>query len=204
MSIYDMFLFHGHGDGDVGACGNGYKELDIVKTLQSKILNNLKPYNLNIHANNGENNYNKDLTRGNEYKESFGLILHVNSGGGSGCEAIVPLNEMHFTLETNILYRLEELGFKNRGLKSRNYDTEVFERRVHNVKSNGTDWYKETRQCWNRMLSATILEIGFIDSKEDTNLIFLKMDEIAKIISDEIINYLNLKLQVPVCPYCGK
>ena len=28
--IYDFYLFQGHGGVDVGACANGYKELDIA------------------------------------------------------------------------------------------------------------------------------------------------------------------------------
>lgn len=200
---YDFFIFHGHGDGDNGACANGYTELNIAQSIQRSVLNELDKYNLKIHSNNGENNYYKNLTFGNSYKERFGFIIHINSGGGTGAEMIVPLGESYFIMENNILNKLEKLGLKNRGVKSRDYTSEKFISRYHMVKGSGTDWYKEIRDCWVRGNSATILEIGFIDNIHDLEILNNNINKIGNIIATEIINYLNIK-ELKVCPTCGK
>ena len=43
--VYDFYLFQGHGGVDVGACANGYKELDIAYDVAEGVYNLLKNKN---------------------------------------------------------------------------------------------------------------------------------------------------------------
>lgn len=196
---YDLPIFHGHGDGDNGACGNGYTELQLVTLITDKVNKILINKGLHVHSNDGQNNYNRDLTANNQYRVMCGLEIHLNSGGGTGCECIVPLNEKFLDIENDILNGLEQLGLKNRGLKCRDYNTENFVP----VKSCGKDYYKVIRQAWEKSpkLSFSILEIGFIDNKNDVDIIVNNVDRIAFIIANSYLKYCGISVEpIPSTP----
>ena len=185
--MYDLFIFHGHGEGDNGASGSGQVELTLSRKLTNKVVEKLTQNGLKVHTNNGLNNYHRNLTSGQTYKHRFGYTLHLNSGGGTGSEIIVPKNENGLDLDFVILDKLEKLGLRNRGVKSRDYDTEQFIQRVRNVRLNGKDYYKEIRDAWSNGTSLGILEVCFIDNARDVDIFINNLERIASIISDEIL-----------------
>lgn len=200
MANYDLFIFHGHDEGDNGASGNGYTELAEVKVLKNKVINHLTNNGLNVHTNNGQNNYHRNLTKGNTYNFKMGYTIHINSGGGIGTEIITPRNESELGLDFNILKRFEKLGFKSRGVKGRCYDTEQFFIRENGVKNIGKDWYKEIREAWQNGVSLGIIECCFIDNANDMKLFNSKIDDIAYAISEEILSYCGKTIKPPVTP----
>ena len=55
---YDVFCFRGHGNGDPGATGNGYKEVDIAQSFVTRINELLKNKGLSVLTNSlNQNNY---------------------------------------------------------------------------------------------------------------------------------------------------
>lgn len=191
MATYDIGLFIGHGFGDPGACANAYKENDIARMIVDKVKGYIGNKML-LHI--AENNYLKNYTNDNVYNLKYTVTVHLNSGGGTGAEAYVPNGEKIFDTEINILKGLEALGLKNRGVKSREYNSGVTFIRKNGVALNGLDYYKENRQSWPKT-SSTILEVGFIDNKADLDLILKKMDDVAFVIAKELCKIKNIVLE---------
>lgn len=195
MANYDLGIFVGHGTSektgkyDPGACANGYKEYELAKEIAADLREHLKASGLNVHFD--ENNYNDNDTAGNTYRLKFVFSFHLNAGGGSGAEAIVPLNESYFNLEQKILNYLASIGLQNRGVKSRNYDTEAWSQRTTGIKLSGKDYYGEIRNAWNNGVSLSIIELGFIDNKKDLDIIIKNKKEISENIAKLICEYDN-------------
>lgn len=201
---YDTAIFIGHGtseiDGsfDSGAVNGSIREYDLAKTIVNKTILLLNGTGLAIHKD--EQNFKDNDTRGNSYTSKFALSVHINAGKGVGSEIYVPLNEKMFEVETEILNGMVKLGFTNRGIKSRDYDTEQTILRQSGIKLSGTDYYKEIRDAWNNGISLSIFEVGFIDSS-DLDKIQNKTNEIAKVIADAICNLCNVKMpNTPATP----
>ena len=192
MVNYDLGLFFAHGEGDTGAVGNGYTEENLSKQIVTKILSILKSKNLNVHTNidTGYNNYKRNLTQGNTYKYKMAFTLHFNSSDlktANGIEIIVPLNEKTFNVETKVLNEFKNLGFTNRGLKSRKLENNNFVSRINGKKLTGKDWYSEIRNAWNNGISLSIFEICFISNKSDVERFIKNIDKISLIISNAIL-----------------
>lgn len=199
MSNYDLGLFFAHGEGDCGAVGNGYAEENLSKQIVTKILNILKSKNLNVHTNieSGYNNYKRNLTQGNTYKYKMAFTLHLNSSdstSANGIEILVPLNEKTFNLETKVLNEFKNLGFTNRGLKSRYLDNNEFVSRTNGVKLSGNDWYSEIRNAWSNGVSLSIFELCFISNKSDVERFVNNIDKISVIISNAILESCGLNI----------
>lgn len=190
MANYDIFIFDGHGEGDCGAVGNGKQEHTEAKRFNDKVCEYLKPTGLSIHRSNGKNNYKNCLLAGNTYRYKFGITTHLNSSTNTtatGIEALVPAKEKSFNLETNILSRVsKEIGLQNRGIKSRDYNTNTWYKRSNGQALNFKDWFKEIREAWNNGISLTILELAFISNASDMKLFDSKFDAFAFIVAEEI------------------
>ena len=190
--MYDIFIFRGHGNGDCGAVGNGYTEQQVAQILVDLIVKKLRSRGVNVHTNaSNQNNYQSCCL--GSYKYKFGYSIHLNSAGSSasGIEAYVPLNEKYLKLEEDILKQVSnKLSIPNRGVKSRNYDTEQISFRQNGSVSSGTDYYKEIRDAWSRGISLTILEVGFINSN-DVHKIIQYQEEITTIIANVILKELD-------------
>ena len=195
MASYDLGLFKGHGLGDVGAVGNGFQEHERVSTLADKIAKHLTGKGLKVHT--GVNNYVNVYVNSNTYGKKFALSLHLNSASdssASGCEILVPLKEKYFDLEIEILKGLEGLGFKNRGLKSRDYNTEAWSLRTNGQVSSGTDYYKEIRTAWAKGVSLSIVEFCFISNSADIQRFNNNIDKIALLVANAILRMLKIDL----------
>ena len=190
--MYDIFIFRGHGNGDCGAVGNGYTEEQVAQILVNLLVKKLRSRGVNVHTNaSNQNNYQSCCL--NSYKYKFGYSIHLNSAAAaaSGIEAYVPLGEKYLKLEEEMLKEISnKLSIPNRGVKSRNYDTEQISFRQNGSPSSGTDYYKEIREAWQRGISLTILELGFINSN-DVHKIIQYQEEITTIIANVILKELG-------------
>lgn len=204
MSNFDLFLFAGHGTSekdnsyDSGAVNGNTHEHDLATKIRDKAIEYLKPLGYNIHID--EQNYKDNDTSGNSYRLKWGLSIHINAGGGTGSEVLVPLGEKDFSIELNILGELAKLGLVSRGIKSRDYDTEATTIRANGVKAYGNDYYGEIRNAWKQGVSLTILEVGFIDNSKDLSIILNEIDKIAFIIASSIAKYDGKVLTPPNAP----
>ena len=190
--MYDIFIFRGHGNGDCGAVGNGYTEEQVSQLIVNLLVKKLRSKGVNVHTNSAnQNNYQNCCL--SSYKYKFGYSFHLNSASvsASGIEAFVPLNEKYLILEEQILKEVsDKLDIPNRGVKSRNYNTEQVSFRQHGSPSSGLDYYKEIREAWQSGISLTIMELGFINSN-DVHKIIQYQEEITTIIANIILKELG-------------
>lgn len=193
MGSYEMGMFKGHGQGDSGAVGNGYQEHERVSKLVDKVCALLTPKGLKIHI--GINNYLNVFVKSNTYSRHFAFSFHLNSSvdpSAIGSEIIVPMKEKEFTMEVEILKGLEDLGFSNRGLKSRDYNSESWYQRTNGQALGMTDYYGEIREAWNRGVSLSIIEFAFISNANDIKRFNDNMDKIALIVANAILRYCDM------------
>lgn len=188
---YDVFCFRGHGNGDTGATGNGYKEVDIAQSFVSRINELLKNKGLSVLTNSlNQNNYQVCLLKGQQITKKFGYEIHLNSGGGAGIEILVPAKEKYLSVEQEIINNVSrETGLANRGLKSRNYNNDNFYFRENGVAQTFTDWYKVIREAWDLGISLSIIELGFIDNATDVKKLLDNKELICRIIANAILRY---------------
>lgn len=190
--MYDIFIFRGHGNGDCGATGNGYTEEQVAQLIVNLLVKKLRSKGVNVHTNAAnQNNYQSCCL--SSYKYKFGYSIHLNSASSSasGIECFVPLGEKYLKLEEKILYEISnKLIIPNRGIKSRNYNTEQISFRQNGTVSTGTDYYKEIRDAWSKGISLTIMELGFINSN-DVHKIIQYQEEITTIMANIILKELD-------------
>lgn len=163
-------LISGHGAGDCGACGYGYEEANetvrIVKMLNERLQDCgietvVYPYGRNAF---------KDCNRGLGLQVDFSdcnyvLEVHLNSGRGDetgddsigGTEIYVTPHEATTGTENLILEYMEELGYRNRGVKTENFLV------INKVKNLG--------------VSSALMETCFVDDVDDMELYESKFDE---------------------------
>lgn len=175
MANYDAFYFRGHGVNkstggyDCGASAQGVTEHDLVEQISVSALKYINKLGLKIH--NDENNYANKCLNGNVYGMKFGISVHINAGGGTGTEIFVPINEKYLQADFDISARISsDLGITNRGVKSRDYNSERTVMRTNGVSVGGSDYYGEIRDAWGRGVSLAILEVGFIDTGDLTKI----------------------------------
>lgn len=194
MGLYDIGSLTGHGQGDPGACGNNFQEHERADVLNKKIIAHLKTRGLNVFY--GINNYVNVWTGQHTFSKKFCFSFHLNSADdvtANGVEFWCPLGEKDFTMENEMLVELGKLGFKNRGVKSRDYSTEKSWVRTHGSSMSGKDYYKEIRMAWDKGISLTIAEMCFISNKNDIKLFNDNIDKIALICANAILGYLKLQ-----------
>lgn len=195
--MYDIFIFRGHGNGDCGAVGNGYTEEQVAQLIVNLLVKKLRSKGVNVHTNaSNQNNYQSCCL--SSYKYKFGYTLHLNSASvsASGIECYVPLGEKYLKLEEQMLKEVSnKLNIPNRGIKSRNYNTEQISFRQHGAASSGTDYYKEIREAWSRGISLTIMELGFINSN-DVHKIIQYQEEITTMMANVILKELDKELLI--------
>lgn len=191
MSTYNSFLFCGHGRNKAGAYDSG--ALSVTKehetVIAQQIINSavkyLEPTKLVMHL--GSNNYSDNLTKGNYYYALSGATVHLNSGGGTGVEVFVPCKEKDLGAEVEFCKDVATLlNTKNRGVKSRDYNSEKTFNRVNGSSLNYTDWYREIREAWNNGFSLAIIEVGFIDNSIEFDKIKKNIDEIGFLVAKYI------------------
>lgn len=197
MANYNAFLFTGHGAGDPGAVGNGYKEHDVAVKINEAAKKHLA--SLNIHYNTtNQNNYKSNLTKGNSYTSKAGLTTHLNSSTNSsatGVEIIVANSNADLTADFALVSGISKLlGITNRGVKSRNYDTEETYTRTNGKAVNAKDYYGEIRSAKSNGFNLAILEVAFISNSNDIKKVNVNIEAIGKLIAEYIASKCNVKI----------
>ena len=185
-----ILLISGHGAGDSGACakigGTTYKEAEQAIVMVKKIKQALGCYDVQVDLyNTGKNAY-EDLKSGKKIdfvKYDYVLEVHFNScvhdltgdGKTTGTEILLPTRytQTDTSLEKDIVKRVAAVGFRNRGVKTQQLLV------INTASSQGTQ--------------ASLLEICFIDDKDDVKLYEKNKDTIAAAIAKAFVSKWSLK-----------
>ena len=204
MTKYNSFIFEGHGTSEVdgsydpGAVSGGIRENDIADKIVTSAIKQLEGTGLAIHRD--EQNYIDDDLKGNTYTSNCGIVVHINAGGGQGVEIYPPCKEGHLDSDFMITHAISQgLGIPNRGVKSRDYDSEATYKRINGQALYYKDYYKEVRQAWEKGISLSILEVGFIDSS-DRDKILANIDFVGKCVAEYIAFNNGVTLKVAPKP----
>lgn len=180
----NILLIAGHGQGDPGAVGNGYKEAELVREIATSLKSKLSDY-ANADLFDASKNMYKYLKAGNTFnfkKYDYVFEIHFNAsaqdfkgnGKTTGTEILVHTSEKGTTVETAIVNNIAALGFKNRGVKTRSD-------------------LQNMNICKKRQgVSYALLETCFIDDLDDIKLYMSKKDAVITAIANGIISGFNL------------
>lgn len=170
-----ILLIAGHGAGDSGAIGMGYQEADLTREIVQYIQKYLSAYTDTVIADTSRDWFTYLKTHNYDFKP-YGYVLevHFNSGANNtsgngkttGSEIYVTTQEQGITVEQDILKNLEAIGFTNRGVKRKNFSV------ISKITAQG--------------VSAALLELAFIDDKDDMALYQAKKEEIGQAVADGI------------------
>lgn len=183
-----VLLIAGHGAGDSGAVGNGYKEADLTRKIVAAIEPKLKKY-CSVGVYPTSRNAYDDVQNGTFANHVPGGIrsynyvfeVHLNSsaddpdGNGvtTGTEIYITSAEEEYTVETAILKNVCSMGFRNRGVKRTDFSV--------------------IATCKNYGVSSALLESCFIDDQDDVDLLVPNIDEFAQKVVDGIAEGFGLK-----------
>ena len=180
----NIFLIAGHGDGDSGAIGNGYYEADLTREVVSMLPEFLVPYADVTVGDTTRNWYEWLKTNSFNFRPyQYVLEVHFNAGVNdsagngkvSGAEAYVTTGEPGITVEEAILQQMTMVGYTNRGVKRKNFSV------ISKVQAQG--------------VSAALLEVAFIDDKDDMLLYQSKKRETAQAIAQGIVQGFGLNTE---------
>ena len=183
--IKNILLIAGHGDGDPGAIGNGYREADLTREMARLIKPHLDKY-VNVDIFDMTKDMYKYLNTGHTFNfktYDYVVEIHLNSTfqplpedeKTTGSEILIHELERGSTVEEKILENLEALGLKNRGIKP-----------VSNLLVMNTCKRKQG-------VSHALIEICFIKDADDMKIYASKKEEIAKAIVKGIADGFGLK-----------
>ena len=147
-----ILLIAGHGAGDPGASGCGYKEANLTRELVNLIAPNLRKYaTVDVYNENRSAFY--DVQNGTFKIGSYDYVLEVHfnafNGSGHGTEIFVTDSEQYTDVEQSIMNKLGKHFVKRGG---------------SGVKT--TNWLViYTCKCLG--ISSALLETCFIDNKAD-------------------------------------
>ena len=173
-----ILLIAGHGQGDPGAVANGYKEADLTREIVKLLKSQLDNYADVTIADTSKNWLNNSMDF-SQY--DYVLEIHLNAGvndkkgnnGTTGTEIYITTSEKTHGVETGIVKGISSIGFKNRGVKRKNWTV------ISRAKKQG--------------VSSALLEVCFIDDVDDMWLYQKKKTEVIKAIANGIINGFGLK-----------
>lgn len=178
-----ILLISGHGAGDSGAVSKFGKEADLTIEQVKKIKPYLDKYaDVTIYPT--ERNAYNDIQNGN-LKVKFAdydyvLEVHFNAcvnditgdGKTTGTEIYVTTSEATVGVETAIVANIAALGLKNRGVKKTDFLV------IRTAKRAG--------------VSSALVEVCFIDDKDDMTIYNNKKDSIAQAIAKGVISGFKL------------
>lgn len=159
-----ILLIAGHGDGDSGACGNGYREADLTREVVALIAPKLKNICSVDIADTSKNWFEFLKSHSYNFKPyDYVLEIHFNSGGGTGTEIFVTNSEASTGVEDAIVQQIANaVGYRNRGVKRKDWSV------ISKVKSQG--------------VSSALIEVCFIDNASDVDVYQNKKDAIINAI----------------------
>lgn len=171
-----ILLISGHGAGDCGAIGNGYKEADLTRELVKLIDNELKYYEVDIDIYDQKRNAYKDVKNGTFHIRKYDYVFEVHFNAydkkAHGTEIWVTKLENGISVEQEIVKNLSQY-FTDRGVKRENFAV----------------IYK----CRKLGISGALLETCFIDNASDMKIYQTKKKAIAKAIAIGIAEKWGLK-----------
>lgn len=179
-----ILLIAGHGQGDPGACSNGYQEATLTRELVSALSSVLNQYadvtvfdvNKNMYKYLKSNTF--DFTPYDYvFEVHFNACVNDTSGDGktTGVEILVHTSEKGTTVEQLIVNKIVELGFTNRGVKT------------HSGLQN-------MNICKGKQgVSYALIETCFIDDIDDMKLYALNKTNIVNAIANGMIQGFGLQ-----------
>ena len=167
----------GHGDGDPGAIGNGYKERDL--TLE--VTNLLDAQHENIHAYTAGNVYAQGnlATVAKGYETVTEIHFNAFNKTAKGTEVLIHSAYEPDGVDTKILNVLSKY-FQNRGIKKRSD--------LGNMNI-----------AYNKGINYRLVEVCFIDNAEDIKIYQANKNKIAKEIAEAILG-MTLVAPAPAKP----
>ncbi len=179
-----VLLVAGHGDGDVGACGCGYREAELTREVVQALKEKLSS-RVCVDAFDVRKNLYKYLSAGKHFdfkQYDYVLEIHFNAaafdekgnGKTTGTECLVHTATESCKVEELVVKKLSSVGFANRGVKYRN---NLF---VMNV-------------CKKQGVAYSLLELCFIDDKDDMNLYQQKKEAVFQAIAEGLLEGLGMQ-----------
>ena len=174
-----ILLISGHGAGDTGAVGCGYKEADLTRTATSILDGKFKAYDVTVKRYPTSHDAYQDNRNGNYAVSLLGYNLvievHFNSYNHSahGVETLYR-NANCKGLAQKVTRAIASFGFTNRGAKER------------------TD-LANMNYCWRNGIPYILIETCFIDSAEDMAKYKAKIYNIWGKVADTVCDYYGIK-----------
>lgn len=170
---YTVFIDAGHGGADPGAVYQGRQEKDDNLDIALEVGRLLSEAGIDVVYSRTDDRYDSPFEKamlGNNSNADLFVSIHRNAmptpGSASGVETLVYSDRgLAKEVARNINANLEQVGFVNRG---------VIERPNLVV-------LKRTR------MPAVLVEVGFIDSETDNELLDSRFDEVASAIANGIL-----------------
>lgn len=172
---FKILLIAGHGGNDPGVVANGYKESNLTREFVGLLKSKLSEYAMVDVYDANRNAYN-DFKNGyipitTQY--NYALEIHFNAYNtkAHGCEIYVTSREKGITVEQAIVNNLSKY-FTNRGVKRNNFLV------IERIKDKG--------------ISSALLEVCFMDNKNDLNTYINNKDSIATLVTNGIVSEFGL------------
>lgn len=183
---YTFILDAGHGGDDPGAVFNGRQEKNDNLALAMAVGNILTENGIDVIYTRTDDIYQTPFQKAqiaNESGGNFFVSFHRNSSPVpnqyTGVETLVyDKSGVKYEMAQNINAALEEVGFKNLGVKAR--PGLVVLRRTN--------------------MPSLLIEAGFINSEEDNALFDASLQKMAQAIADGILKTLNMDIRPGIRP----
>ena len=175
----NILIIAGHGAGDSGAVGCGYKEATLTRQAASILEGKLDAYDCKVVRYPSARNCYEDNKRGcmQDSFSKYGLVaeIHFNSynGGAHGCECLYRPARMR-NLAAKVSKAISEEGFFNRGAKQR------------------TD-LMNMNTCYRSGVPYILIETCFIDSKADMARYVKSIYEVWGNVAEAICKYYGIE-----------
>lgn len=174
-----ILIIAGHGAGDSGAVGCGYKEADLTRKAASILEGKLDAYDCKVTRYPSARDCYQDNKRGvmQTSFSSYGLVIeiHFNSYNGSahGCECLYRPARMR-DLAAKVSKAIAEEGFFNRGAKQR------------------TD-LMNMNTCYRSGVPYILIETCFIDNKADMTRYAKEIYEVWGNVAEAVCKYYGIE-----------
>ena len=178
-------------DNDCGACGFGMQENIIAKSVADLLESELEQTGFEVENFQSSNLY-AITDKANLSNADIFISIHCNAANGTAqgtetfyCEGSAKGKKIASAVQKNIVTTLNTI---NRGVKD---DTQTQYSRIHVL--------RKTK------MPAILIELAFIDNKNDANLLQNYQWRFANATAKGIAEYCGLKPDVPaICPACGR
>lgn len=174
-----ILLISGHGAGDSGAVGCGYKEAELTRTATSILEGKLKAYDVTVARYPVTHDAYQDRNGGGYAVSllSYNLVIevHFNSYNKSayGVETLYRQQSCK-ALAEKVTSAIASMGFYNRGAKKR------------------TD-LANMNYCYRNGVPYILIETCFIDNEEDMKRYHLKLYDVWGRVADAVCSYYGIK-----------